>query len=219
MRARDRGHPEPRHRARPGQHRPGPYRRGRRRRVVPARGASGSRRLLAAILASWALVGIGAAAQAYWSVISTPGDRGAAAATTVNQGATPAASAVLQAVTVSWAASTLASGQAVTGYLVKRYDSGTLAPQTILSSCNGTITALSCVENSVPVGSWVYSVTPLIGANWRGAESVKSAASSWRPRRRSTPSRCRGVRGRLQERQHRVLPRHRGGLVHPHQRA
>jgi hypothetical protein len=92
------------------------------------------------------------AAWGYWGIGSVPGSNGAVAASAVNQGATPTGIAVGQAVTVSWSATTLANGQPVAGYLVKRYDSGTLVAQTILSACTGTTTALSCVENSVPGG-------------------------------------------------------------------
>lgn len=120
----------------------------------------------------------GGAAWAYWSATSVAGGNGASSATSVNQGATPTASAVGASVTVSWAASTLASGGAVGGYIVKRYDVGMLAPQTILSACTGTVTATSCVESSVPDGQWVYSVTPVVGTNWQGAESVKSSTVS-----------------------------------------
>ena len=101
------------------------------------------------------------------------GGNGAAAASSVNQGATPTVNAVGPAVTVSWAATTLANGQAVTGYLVKRYDAGTLAPQTILSACTGTITATTCVESGVPNGSWEYTVTPVFATNWQGVESER----------------------------------------------
>ena len=64
----------------------------------------------------------------------------------------PHATATGRAVTVSWAASTLANGQAVNGYEVRRYDAGTRPLQTILSACTGTITATSCVESRVPAG-------------------------------------------------------------------
>lgn len=115
------------------------------------------------------------AAWAYWLASTTAGSNGASAATSVNAGATPTASAVGPAVTVSWAASTLGSGQAVTGYLVKRYDATTLVAQTILSACAGTVTSTSCLESSVPTGTWKYSVTPVFATNWVGAESAKSA--------------------------------------------
>ena len=81
------------------------------------------------------------AAEAYWSAGSGAGGNGASAATSVNQGATPTVSAAGQAVTVSWAASTLSSGNAVAGYIVKRYTSGTPTLQTILSACTGTVAA------------------------------------------------------------------------------
>ena len=135
------------------------------------------RRLMPLVLAA-CLVITATAAWGYWSAGSTLGGNGTTAASIVNQGATPTATVVGRAITVSWTASTLANGQAVTGYRVKRYDAGTLAPQTILTACTGTIAATSCVENSVPAGSWRYSVTPLFATNWQGAESVRSIAAT-----------------------------------------
>ena len=132
------------------------------------------KRHLGALAMAVAMTVLAGAAWAYWSADSVPGGNGAAAATSVNQGATPTASAVAQSVTVSWAATTLASGPAVSGYVIKRYDSVTLVAQTILGACTGTITATSCVENNVPPGVWRYSVTPVIGTNWQGAESAMS---------------------------------------------
>lgn len=117
-----------------------------------------------------------ATASGFWTVLSVVGGSGAAASSSVNQGSTPTATAAGRAVTVSWAASTLANGQAVTGYEVRRYTSGTLALQTIQTACTGTISGTSCVESRVPSGQWAYSVTPLFGASWRGPESVKSSA-------------------------------------------
>ncbi len=132
-------------------------------------------RLLAFIMVA-VTVGVSTgAAWAFWLATTTAGSNGASAATSVNAGATPTASAVGPSVTVSWAASTLASGQAVTGYLIKRYDASTLVAQTILSACAGTVTSTSCVESSVPTGTWKYSVTPVFATNWVGAESAKSA--------------------------------------------
>ncbi|MDX6373086.1 MAG: hypothetical protein QOD98_2074, partial [Nocardioidaceae bacterium] len=75
----------------------------------------------------------------------------------------------------AWAESTLASGAAVTGYLVQRYDQATLTAQTVLASCDGRISATTCTENGVPAGQWRYSVTPVIGTSWRGAESPLSS--------------------------------------------
>jgi hypothetical protein len=113
-------------------------------------------------------------AWAYWSADSVPGGNGLSLAATVNQGATPLATPAQADVTVAWAASTLSSGDEVAGYAIKRYDATTLAPQTIVSACAGLVTAPSCTENNVPAGLWVYSVTPLRGTHWVGAESPKS---------------------------------------------
>lgn len=132
------------------------------------------RRLVALGLVLCLSVGA-AVAWGYWSTTSVPGGAGAAAAVTVDQGATPTAVLTGQAVTVSWSASTLSNGQPVTGYTVARYDAASLAEQTILTSCTGTVTATTCTEDNVPAGSWKYAVTPVIGANWRGAESARSA--------------------------------------------
>ncbi len=119
--------------------------------------------------------GLGAGmAWAYWSTDATPGGSGAAVAATLDQGATPIAGVAGSAVTVSWEASSLSDGTPVAGYVVKRYDVGTLTAQPVLSSCDGTITALTCTEDDVPDGEWVYSVTPTFATHWRGPESLKS---------------------------------------------
>lgn len=116
------------------------------------------------------------AASAYWTAPSAANGRGAAAATGVNAGARPAATASGSAVTVSWAASTLVTGQPVDGYILRRYDAQTLAPNAIGSACSDTIATTTCTEVDVPDGSWVYTVTPTVGASWRGTESTPSAA-------------------------------------------
>jgi hypothetical protein len=134
------------------------------------------RRAFVALFAAFALVLVGGAAWSYWLAAVTAGSAGAATATSVGAGATPTANASGSSVTVSWAASTLANGQAVTGYEVRRYNSSTLAQQTVLSSCTGVVTALTCVESSVPAGTWRYSVTPVFATNWRGTESAMSTA-------------------------------------------
>ncbi|MEP6478900.1 MAG: LamG-like jellyroll fold domain-containing protein [Rhodoglobus sp.] len=127
------------------------------------------------LAATLAFAGVGGAAWAYWLANSTAGSSGASAATAVNGGSTPTANVVGTTVTVTWAASALANGQPVTGYLVKRYEATTLVSQTMLASCAGTVAATSCVESSVPAGSWKYAITPVFATNWQGAESAKSA--------------------------------------------
>ncbi|HWH11110.1 MAG TPA: chitobiase/beta-hexosaminidase C-terminal domain-containing protein [Solirubrobacteraceae bacterium] len=81
---------------------------------------------------------------------------------------------------MSWGASTLSNGQAVAGYLVKRYISGG-ALQTTLAGCSGTITATTCTESDVPAGVWQYTVTPVIGTNWQGVESLESGGVTVAP--------------------------------------
>lgn len=134
------------------------------------------RRWMVLLMVAGVSLAVAASAWGYFSVGSVVGGKGAAASSTVNQGSTPAAKAAGRTVTVSWAASTLTNGQAVTGYEVKRYDAATLMPQTILTNCTGTIAGTSCTESRVPAGQWAYSVTPVFGLNWRGPESVKSSA-------------------------------------------
>ncbi|MBC7632208.1 hypothetical protein, partial [Aeromicrobium sp.] len=130
------------------------------------------RRLMILLIAACLTI-IAATAWGYWSTGSVAGGNGAAAASTVNQGATPTASVVGRTVTVSWPATTLTNGQMVSGYAVKRYSGSTA--QTIVTACTGIITGTSCVESNVPVGTWAYSVTPLFGSAWSGRESVKSS--------------------------------------------
>ncbi|HEX5090464.1 MAG TPA: fibronectin type III domain-containing protein [Nocardioides sp.] len=136
------------------------------------------RRYLSMLGAAVVLTLVAGTAWAYWTAGSVAGSAGAAGAGAVNQGASPSAGATGSTVTVSWSASTLANGQPVDGYLVRRYDAATSAAQTITSACMGTVTATSCVESNVPDGSWRYTVTPVFATNWQGAESAKSAAVS-----------------------------------------
>lgn len=117
-------------------------------------------------------VGFPGGAVAGWSL--TGAGSGAAKAKTLGSGNVPTASKSGHKVTVSWTASSYTNGGAPAGYLVKRYDASTGGVQTIGASCAGTITGLTCTENSVLSGSWKYTVTPTT-ANWRGLESAKSA--------------------------------------------
>lgn len=130
---------------------------------------------IATLAAAVVMTLVAGTAWAYWSADPATGSNGAAIATSVDQGATPSASATGSTVTVTWAATTLGTGQAVSGYRIQRYDAGTQAPQAILSACTGTITTTSCAESNVPNGSWKYTVTPLFATNWQGPESAKSA--------------------------------------------
>ncbi len=64
----------------------------------------------------------------------------------------------------------------MTGYTVARYTSASGGTAVAAGGgCAGTVTTLSCIEQSVPGGSWFYTVTPVISL-WAGAESARSAA-------------------------------------------
>jgi hypothetical protein len=151
----------------------------RARRAVPVRAL-----LLVVVVVVLGLTA--GAAVAFWSAGSATGGSGAAAATELEQGHTPTATAGNggSTVAVSWAAGTLASGGAVSGYQIRRYPTGLPTAQTILTGCAGTIAELSCTETGMPPGSWEYTVTPLLADSWRGPESARSAAVSTESRHR-----------------------------------
>ena len=94
------------------------------------------RRTLAFGLACTLVTGL---AWGYWSIGSVPGGNGQAQAATVGQGSTPTTTVAGDAITITWAATTLTNGQAVDGYKVNRYSAGLHASQTILSACTGTV--------------------------------------------------------------------------------
>jgi hypothetical protein len=126
-------------------------------------------RFVLLLIAAVAVAFPGGAAAA-WALVRS--GSGAAKAKTLGSGNTPSASNSGRRVTVSWTASSFTSGGAVPGYVVRRYNL-TGAGQGATNGCSGTITALTCIESSVPTGSWQYTVTPAAG-NWRGPESAKS---------------------------------------------
>ena len=138
----------------------------RRRRFVLAVGV---------LLALAVSIGSGGAL-AYWSELSATGASAVANAATVLQGSTPSATATGTNVTLSWGATTMSSGAAVSGYKITRYNASTLASSQALSGCSSVVTTTTCVESPVPQGIWLYTVTPLVGAFWTGPESAKSAA-------------------------------------------
>jgi hypothetical protein len=141
------------------------------RHRLPVTRRSRARRALAAVLTLSLATGT---AWGFWTSGSAPGGNGAAAATTVDAGATPTATVTARAVTLAWDASSLASGASVAGYLVRRLDAATLSPQPLGAGCTGTVVATTCTETAVPDGTWLYTVTPVIGTSWRGATSPAS---------------------------------------------
>jgi hypothetical protein len=115
-------------------------------------------------------------ASAYWSATSVAGGHGAASAGTVAQGSTPVATAADNAITVEWADTMLSSGSPADGYTLQRYEVGSPTPRPVGGSCAGLVPSSPCTDTDVPPGSWTYTVTPRVGANWNGPESLPSEA-------------------------------------------
>jgi hypothetical protein len=111
-------------------------------------------------------------AQASWQVDNS--GNAAAAAKTMPAGNVPSGTVAGNAVTLTWTASTFAGGGAVPSYVVRRFDDVTSAEATVLANCAGLVSATTCTENGVPVGTWRYTVTPAAGV-WRGTQSAQSA--------------------------------------------
>ncbi len=94
-------------------------------------------------------------------------------AVSVPQSATPTkAITTWPNIAVSWAATSVGSATA-DSYTIRRYTEAAVL-QTILANCSGAIAALTCTENTVPVGRWQYSTQAQKGTNWLGSESAKS---------------------------------------------
>ena len=102
-----------------------------------------------------------------------------AGATTVLSGTTPTVSVSGRDVTVIWPAATLATGAPVSGYTLRRFDTGN-TPQPVGAGCSGTVAALTCIEQAVPAGAWTYAVTPVQGA-WTGVEGPRSGSATVDP--------------------------------------
>lgn len=126
---------------------------------------------LAVLFISWG----GPAANAFWQTLSSS-NFAAAKADTLPQGGTPAASLGAGVVTVSWGAVTTPGAHSATGYIVARYATPSGGTKVAAGGgCAGTVSSLGCIEQSVPDGTWYYTVTPVI-ALWTGTESARSAA-------------------------------------------
>ncbi|MGZ6545128.1 MAG: hypothetical protein ACXVEI_07435 [Actinomycetota bacterium] len=128
-----------------------------------------------AIVASLVVATPGIAQAAWTATAATP--KGYAKAVSVPSGNTPTTSVNGRDVTVSWAVARFPNTTPVAGYTVRRFDSSTGVPQTVLASCTGTIATLTCTEFGVAPGTWKYAVTPK-QALWTGPESAKSATAT-----------------------------------------
>lgn len=129
--------------------------------------------MLAAVLGLMALLVAGAAA--FWSGGDAHGNA-AAVATTLGRGPAPTAVSNGDHVHVTWGVATAANGRPADGYIVRRYN-GAGAEQAIRAGCDGVIALTSgntCAELGLPAGQWTYTVTPVMGTNWRGDESEHS---------------------------------------------
>src|SRR4051794_21675007 len=118
-----------------------------------------------------AALAIAGVAFAFWAATDAS-NPARAVADSIQAGNMPTLGGVsAQDVTLNWTATTSASGASVTGYTINRYSvSSGGTPTAATGGCSGTVSALSCTEQSVPVGTWYYAVTPRI-ALWSGAES------------------------------------------------
>lgn len=103
---------------------------------------------------------------------------GRAAAASIPRSAAPTAVSVGVDVAVSWAATTMSSGAPVSSYIVKRFDLSDVA-QVVLADCT-VVATNSCVERTVPTGTWKYTVQAQTGP-WNGQASALSAAVTVSP--------------------------------------
>jgi hypothetical protein len=132
-------------------------------------------RLLPAVAAlALAALAVTSPGDAAWSVGHTGLGKVGSKTISATAPAAPSGSVSSHDVTVSWTASNFVDGTNVPSYVVKRYNALTNALQTTLSACTGNVVGTSCVEHSVPTGTWKYTVTPAVGV-WTGTESAKSA--------------------------------------------
>src|SRR4051794_16743116 len=93
------------------------------------------------VLTAIAVFAIAVSAFAYWTAETGAGGAGASSATSVTEGPPPALTPQDgRKIDVSWTASTLANGHAVSGYTVHRYAAPTDAPAATLGGdCTDTI--------------------------------------------------------------------------------
>jgi hypothetical protein len=124
------------------------------------------------ILALLVAAAIVAPARSGWAPAGTGTGKAKAKTMPTAAPAAPTASVSSSDVTVSWTASTFPGGGTVPRSQIRRYN--TLDNlQTVGAACSGSVSGVTCVEHSVPVGTWTYTVQPVLGT-WAGIESPKS---------------------------------------------
>ena len=128
-----------------------------------------SRRVALAVTIAALIATVPGAALAAWN--GNGGGSSWSRAMAMPAGNTPSASASGGNITLMWSASLLPDSTPVAGYLITRYAEGSATPVTPGDTCNGTIGALTCTDQSVPNGRWEYTVTPKQGSSWVGAGS------------------------------------------------
>jgi fibronectin type 3 domain-containing protein len=124
---------------------------------------------------------LAAPAQAWWAAGGAGG--GTAATDVLPAGNQPTAAASVQTVTVRWTQTQFhgspVGSYANGGYKVVRYPAAGGAAVAAGGTCTGTVSGsaatLSCQDTAVPIGSWRYTVQPVLGT-WSGAESTQSAS-------------------------------------------
>ena len=122
-------------------------------------------RLRLSVIVVTAVLAVAAPVSAAW--LASGSGTGTGRATVVSTAAAPTASATGRTVTLSWTATTLATGAPVTGYRVTRVNTVTAATTSATGGCAGTVAATSCVETLLPTGRWAYRLEAVRGA-WIG---------------------------------------------------
>lgn len=134
------------------------------------------------LLAVVVVAALGAApANAFWNGFGETGKaEGSAQAGSLAQAKTPTVNKIASAaVSLSWGAN---EGLAPDGYVVTRTEVGPGGASTpAANGCAGVVATTSCTETGVAAGQWRYTITPVLGANWKGIESPASAAVSTAP--------------------------------------
>ena len=148
--------------------------RARHRRARAARRSSRRQRrvgrAVAVVVLAWLMAMATVPQQSWAEWVAHASGAGTVDADTLPAGDIPFAVVAGRDVSVSWDQATLTSGAPVQGYRLQRYPSTGTTPATMTTTCTGMITALTCVETSVPPGVWRYTITPL-QAGWNGEES------------------------------------------------